>query len=310
MNKAKKNLHVFLMEEMKEITKDFLNLFFNKGETICVSDCQGGYHSISQEEFEGDIKLISPKEDKKNRFIKEENVRLVAINPINGWRRDENATAYRTFLVECDDMSLEEQYKYIKDMGFPYSYCCFSGSKSLHFALVLESDIPSETIYRHTAQWILNILDKADPYTKNPSRSVRFPNVIRPETGKEQRIVDMGSRINIDKLGKWLNKYPDKAPKVMQMKPRNTGNFNIKGVGEWAKKALVEGVHNSEGSRNQKWMSIGCEFAINGMGLDESISFLGRYYEEQPDFNQKEWLEAITNGWNFADKISVRSDNE
>jgi hypothetical protein len=291
---------------MRKVTKDFLNLFFNKGETICVSDCQGGYHSISQEELEGDIRLVSPKEGKKDRFTREEFVKLVAINPIKGWRRDDNTTAYRTFLVECDDMSLEEQYDYIHNMGFPYSYCCFSGNKSLHFALVLDRDIPSESIYRHTAEWILNILEKADQMTKNPTRSVRFPGVFRQDTGKEQRLVHMKKRISLDELGRWLNKHPHKAPTPMVRRPRNFGKFNMEGVGGWAKDKLMEGVHNLDGSRNQTWMSIGCEFAMNGMSLDETIHHLNRYYEEQPDFKEKEWLDAVKNGWHYADKISAK----
>lgn len=288
---------------MKELSKEFLNLFFNKDETICVSDCQGGYHSIKQELDE--INLISPKEDKEDRKIKESDVTLVAINPIKGWRRDENVTAYRTFMVECDDMSLEDQYKYIKSMEFPYSYCCFSGGKSLHFGLVLDKDIPSEEIYRHTSQWILNILEKADSNTKNPSRSIRFPGNIRKNTGKEQKLVEMKGRVSLEVLSEWLNRYPSKVPKPMVKKHKNTGSANIKGIGEWAKKALVEGVHNMEGSRNQTWMAIGCEFAMNGFDLDDTIHHLSRYFEEQNDFREREWADAVKSGWNYADKISV-----
>jgi hypothetical protein len=271
---------------MKEITKKFLNLFFNEGEQICFSANKYAYPSESQSN------------------LNEEATVLVAINPIEGQRNDENVTAYRTFMIELDDMSLENQLNYVKLMEFPYSYCCFSGNKSLHFAIVLDHDIPSDTIYRHTYQWILNIMEQADQNTKNPSRSVRFPGVIRPDTGKEQRVVHMGERISLETLSKWLNKHPHKAPAPLIRKKGRSTKANIKGIKPWAKEALKEGVHNMDGSRNKTWMSLGCELALNGFNLDDTIYYLGNYFEEQPDFKESEWLTAVRSGWNYADKIN------
>jgi len=270
---------------MRESTKNFLNLFFNPGETICFSANKYAYPSDSQEK------------------LNEDKTVLVAINPIDGQRRDENVTSYRTFMVECDDIPVEHQMDYIKRMGFPFSYCCFSGSKSLHFALVLDHDIPSEHIYRHTYQWILNILEKADQKTKNPSRSIRFPGVTRPETGSEQKLMYMGERVSLEELGIWLNKHPQKAPEPLVKRPRNRGSANIKGLNKWSKNALKTGVHNMEGSRNQTWMAIGCEFALNGFDLDDTIYYLKDFFEEQSDFREREWLTAIKSGWKYADKI-------
>lgn len=289
---------------MRKTTEQFLKLFFNPEETICVSDCQGGYHSISQKDFDSGITLISPKEDKVPRTTSEERIQLVAINPVNGWRRDENTTAYRTFMVECDDMNLKEQLEYIKKMEFPFSYCCFSGNKSLHFALVLDQDLPSDHIYRYTYQWILNILDKADQKTKNPTRSIRFPDVVRSETGKVQALYKIGERISIETLNNWLNKYPHKKPEVSsQSKPRSQ-HPNFEGIKPWVAQALIQGIHNMEGSRNQRWMSIGCEFALNGYDLDATLYYLEQFFEEQSDFKHNEWKTAVTSGWNYADKIA------
>ena len=273
---------------MKQTTKDFLNLFFKPGEEICFSHNKYAYPSDKQEE------------------INEDNTVLVAINPITGQRNDQNVTAYRSFLVECDDMPLAEQMEYIKKMDFPYSYCCFSGGKSLHFGLVLDHDIPSEHIYRHTYQWILNILTEADQNTKNPSRSIRFPGVIRPEKNKEQRLVHMGNRISLDTLSKWLNKYPNKTPKPFVAKVRNTGSPNVQGIGMWAKTALKEGVQNGERGRNQTWMAIGCEMAMNGFELDDTVAYLEKYFEEESDFRQQEWLSAVKSGWKYADVITSK----
>jgi hypothetical protein len=271
---------------MKDTTKKFLDLFFDPGEEICFSPNQYAY----------------PSEIQQN--INEDSTVLVAINPIKGQRKDENVTSYRTFMIECDDTSIPKQWDYVKKMEFPFSYCCFSGSKSLHFALVLDHEIPSEHIYRYTYKWILNIMQEADQKTKNPSRSIRFPGVIRPETGKEQKLLYMGKRVSLQELHRWLNKHPLKAPKPMVKKARNTGRPNPKGIKMWAKKALIEGVHNMEGSRNQMWMSIGCEMALNGFSLDNTVEYLEDYFEEQSDFKKSEWQTAVKSGWNYADKIS------
>lgn len=270
---------------MKEITKKFLNLFFNSGEEICFSPNKYAYPSRSQEDFD------------------EEKTVLVAINPIKGQRNDENVIAYRTFMVECDDGNIASQYKYIEDSGFPYSYCCFSGNKSLHFALVLDHDVPSSHIYRHTYQWILNILIKADQQTKNPSRSVRFPGVIRNDTGKEQKIVHIKNRVKLEVLSDWLNKHPDKRPQALVRTRPKSKIHNFGGIKQWAKDTLAKGIHNMEGSRNQRWMSIACEWSLNGYDLDTTIGHLGEFFQEQSDFSEKEWLTAIKSGWNYADKI-------
>lgn len=271
---------------MKETTEKFLNLFFNPGEEICFSPNKYARPSEVQEKFD------------ENKTV------LVAINPIKGQRNDENVTAYRTFMVECDDEALESQWKYIKDSSFPFSYCCFSGNKSLHFALILEYDLPSSHIYRHIYQWILNILTKADQKTKNPSRSIRFPGAIRSDTNKEQRLVYMGERVKYEKLGEWLNKHIDKKPESLVRNVAKSSVPNFNGIKPWVAQALIDGIHNMEGSRNQRWMSIGCEFALNGYDLDFTINYLQKYFQEQSDFKEREWLTAVKSGWNYADKIT------
>jgi hypothetical protein len=271
---------------MKDITKKFLELFFNPGEEICFSPNKYAYPSKPQEE------------------IDEKNTVLVAINPIKGQRNDDNVTAYRTFMVECDDSALEDQWQYIKNTGFPFSYCCFSGNKSLHFALVLDHNIPSSHIYRHTYQWILNILQKADQKTKNPSRSIRFPGVVRPDTNKTQNLVYIGKRINLEELSAWLNKFADKRPAELNRNKGRSKNENPKNISLWAKSDLLNGIHNMEGSRNQRWMAIGCEFALHGHDLESTIESLRQFFEEQSDFKEREWLSAVKSGWNYADKIT------
>ena len=87
---------------MTKISSDFLGLLFNPGETICVSPNKFGYHSVPLTSIDQGIHLISPREDKAPITIAEKDINLVAINPINGFRRDANVTSFRSFLVEVD----------------------------------------------------------------------------------------------------------------------------------------------------------------------------------------------------------------
>lgn len=272
---------------MNKITNKFLKLFFNPEEEICFSSNKYATSSQSQKE------------------IQENNTILVAINPIKGQRNDENVTAYRTFMIECDDGPIKDQWDYIKSTGFPFSYCCFSGNKSLHFALVLNEDIPSDFVYRYTYQWILNILSKADQKTKNPSRSIRFPGVIRSDTGKQQGLIFMGERISPDDLNVWLNKHQEKQPVTSVSRKKERSEVpDFEGIKAWVSNALDAGIHNMEGSRNQRWMSIGCELALNGYSLDETLEYLEHFFQEQSDFTHREWSTAVKSGWKYADKIA------
>ena len=101
-----------------------LNLLFNRGETFCVSPNKLGYHSIHSDEFwNGEFKLIPPEDayDPTPMWSTAKDIQLVALNPINGLRRDENVTAFRSFLVELDDGSLKDQYEYsTNDLNLAY----------------------------------------------------------------------------------------------------------------------------------------------------------------------------------------------
>lgn len=273
---------------MKETSVEFLKLLFNEGEQICVSDCKGGYHSISQD-LDKNIVLVSPNEEKEPRAIKEDDINLIAINPIQGWRRDENVTAFRTFLVEVDDGSLPQQLNYIKDMGMPYSACVFSGNKSLHFAITLDQDLPTYDLYYDVAEWILNIMDKADRVTKNPSRSIRFPNNRRKD-GKKllQALVEIKGRVKYTELAKWLQKYPQHNPAEKRKYKKNTTTKTIGGIPAWVLIKLREGIDESKG-RNNEWFSIAMELAKVGYTDEEMIESFSQFFIPERDFSQREW---------------------
>ena len=276
---------------MKDTTKAFLELFFDKGETICVSPNKFGFHSIEQKDVVGTV-LISPKEGKDVRIV-EDDINLMAINPIKGFRRDENVTAFRSFLVEVDFGLPAEQYSYIKSSNMPYSACVFSGNKSLHFGIVLETDLPSEEEWRRVAEWILAIMDKADQQTKNPSRSIRFPESVRAD-GKQliQKLVEIKKRVPIDTLYGWLNQYPDKDPLKKEILDRPKITATVGGVPTWILAKLSKGIDISKG-RNNEWFSIAMGLALAGFEKDGIIEVLEQYFVPERDFTRQEWLTTI-----------------
>lgn len=274
---------------MRDCTRKVIDLFFNKGETICVSHNDYGYHSIPIDSLSGAIEQVSPREDREPEYINEEDICLMSINPINGFRRDENVTAFRSFMVEIDDGPLADQKKYIDESGLPYSICVFSGNKSLHFGIVLDQDIPSEQIWRDIAEWILNILSKADPMTKNPTRSIRFPNNVRPNGKKQlQKLIEFNGRVKYTELAKWLRKYPHKNPAEIRKKEKPKTIRTINGIPEWVLDKLQNGIDESRG-RNNEWFSIAMELAKAGYDDETMINYCEEFFTPERDFPLSEW---------------------
>jgi len=276
---------------MNETTRIFLETLFNPGEHIYASPDK---FTSKRLDDDSDWELYRPSIDQKD--IDETNTVLVSVNPLKGdIRNDDNVTAYRTFLVEIDDGLLSEQKKYIDDSGLPYSLCVFSGNKSLHFAVTLDHDLPSIDLYRFHAEWILKTLPKADPLTKNPSRSIRFPGVWRPGSNKQQALAEYRGRISYDKLMAYLSKHPDAMPKTEVEENFEPIENNRHGMARWVKLGLKNGFDMSKG-RNQSWFAIAYEFGKCGYDLETTFEALEPMYTNEADFNEREWRFTVKNG--------------
>ncbi len=290
---------------MKPEAQEFIKLLFNTNETICVSHNKFAYHSIKQEELNKSITMISPNCNINPEFIKEENIDRVSINPINGFRNDQNVTIYRTFLIEIDEGLLNDQLKYIKELEMPYSVCVFSGNKSLHFGIVLDKPLSCEHLWRSVNEWILNIVTKADQACKNPSRCIRFPGHIRKDgRGLEQKLIELKTRVSQEELTIWLNKFWDKRPKPL-FKPKNTRYvpLNVYTFPKWIQKELENGIYEN---RNNRWFKIGLYLAEHVVFTEEeSIDYLEKYFEEQPNFKYSEWKATILSAFKYSEKNRI-----
>ena len=275
---------------MYEQGEKLLKLMFRPGETVCVSPNKYGYHSIPLENiFLENVTLVPPDAKYPIETCPSNELRLVALNPIKGFRQDNNCTAYRNFLIEMDVGPLPQQLAYIEKIGMPYSAAVFSGGKSLHFLISLDIDLPDQKTWRIIAEWILGIATAADQMTKNPSRSIRIPGPVRDQS--RQVMARYKGAVAFSELRKWLEAHPDQRPKP-KVKKQPSGKHDFNRIAPWVIKRLTEGLDPTKG-RNGQWYAIAYEFALAGYSEDGTIEILSEYYSEDPDFKEKEWLTAI-----------------
>jgi hypothetical protein len=273
---------------MQDLAK-ILNLAFLPEDTVCASNSKYGYHSVPiSSVLSGEITLVSPNSGIPNRTIKTEQLTMLAINPIKGFRLDENVYRHQNFMWELDIGSLSSQLQYVRALNLPYSASIFSGNKSIHFLTCLDQEIDLKT-YRLLYLWALNIGTLFDQSCKNPSRSIRIPGNVRPDTGKKQRLVELKDKVKLDDFLNWLNKYPDLRPKEREKKNVLTDGYDFDKLSPWLKKELKNGIDFSQG-RNARWYAIFCDFALAGYSEIEAIEILTNYFVEEHDFKEKEWL--------------------
>lgn len=123
-------------------------------------------------------------------------------------RADRNIIKWRNIMIEMDSCSIPEQKVYIKESKMPYSTCVYSGGKSLHFVVALETPLQSEEEYR--CWWkainkiMANLGAKLDPSTVNPSSFSRCPNAFREDKGQTQHLLKVNARIKNQVMLDWF----------------------------------------------------------------------------------------------------------
>lgn len=277
----------------------FLKFMFNEEDTICVSDSQFAYHSVPLTNIlSGRTVLLSPNPTVPIKTIDSSQLIFSALNPIKGYRNDQNCYKFRNFLIEIDVSSKEEQINYIKKLGIPYSAMVWSGSKSTHTLISLSEDLPNESIYRMLYKWMLNIITLADQALGNPSRSIRLAGAIRPETGQKQELLELKEKITLNQLISWLNNYPEAKPKKQEKRPVSSEPDFTK-IKLWVSDRLVNGLDPTKG-RNRQWFAIAVEFGIAGYSEEDAIAILSKYFTPDKDFKEKEWLTTIESAFKFV----------
>lgn len=282
---------------MHEDGKKLLELMFRPEESLCVSHNEYGYHSIPLSfVLSSEVTLVSPDPDRQFEIISSDILQLVALNPINGFRRDSGCYYFRNFLIEMDYGSIESQMEYAHSIGLPYSAAIFSGNKSVHFLVSLSTDLSGEAEYRKLAEWSLAIASMADPNTKNPSRSIRIPGAARGP-GKVQKLLDYRGSTSIDAFMGWLRAHPGCEPKEREKRERSE-TPDINKVSMWVQHALVNGLDPLKG-RNRQWFAIACDFALSGFSEDDTLDLLSNYFVSDRDFTEREWKTTVCSAFKY-----------
>lgn len=106
----------------------------------------------------------------------------IRFNPLDGKGiRNENVTAFRYALVECDGMDIDRQNALIRELELPVACLVHSGGKSVH--AIVHIDAPDYPEYRKRVEYLYTVCRKngleLDQQNRNPSRLSRMPGVMR-----------------------------------------------------------------------------------------------------------------------------------
>lgn len=119
----------------------------------------------------------------------------IRFNPLDGQGfRNENVTAYRYALVECDTMPVEEQEQKYRELRLPMAAMVYSGGKSVHAIVRIDAQDAEE--YRERVGVLYRYLEEngvpVDVQNKNPSRLSRMPGVSRRGVLQRLMAVNVG----------------------------------------------------------------------------------------------------------------------
>jgi hypothetical protein len=150
----------------------------------------------------------------------------------NGSRRaDLNVTRFQNFLAEIDNIPVQDQLELLKKSDFPWATITYSGGKSLHAILSLETplDIEPHTqegvdFYKKTWKQLASVFEQRiglsnvlDSSCQNPSRLSRMPGAYR--NGIEQKLLYLGRLCSNHELNEILKECTDiKDTKISKLK--------------------------------------------------------------------------------------------
>lgn len=129
------------------------------------------------------------------------------INALEGGRKNSDVVCFRNILVEMDTLSLEEQAKLIHDVEMPFSTQVFSGNKSYHYIISLETPLANLVQYQRLVKRVYAAVGRelVDTACGNPARFSRMPGGVRDD-GAQQTLIYTGARIPNSDIESWLEK--------------------------------------------------------------------------------------------------------
>lgn len=181
-------------------------------------------------------------------------------------RADHNVVGLRNVLLEMDSGSVNAQMQALERTRIPWSTCVWSGGKSLHFLISLETPLEDRMAYARLVKRVYQALADVgvDPANKNPSRFSRAPGVIRPETGARQDLLAVRARVPNAALEHWLGeRLPPEVVRPSIVLP-------IKRIRETTLQFLAHGAPS--GQWNTSLFRAACNLLENGHSLEEATA--------------------------------------
>ena len=199
---------------------------------------------------------------------------------------------YHWFVFENDEMTLEEQEKYFLDRHSKTNVnkyifrVIYSGNKSLHFWIYVKNAPTNVETYKKMAKKINEVVfgGKMCQSCINPAQLMRAPNVIRPDTGKVQKVIKQTRKVVVFDYSQ-LEEEP--LQNVETKQEVSTGNFDNKVV--FAFEMMKNDHDGSDGGRGR-------------LILDKA--YREKYTRGWTNEECRQLIELLCRAWNCSDKIS------
>lgn len=151
-------------------------------------------NGASQKTVEDIVTALEAGETPENIFWitpEEEAGAWIRVNPLDGTgSKDENVTSWNNALIECDSISIAEQYAKYRQFNLPIKTLTLSGGKSLH--AVVRIDAENANQYKRRVNELYQFLTEnglqIDKNNKNPSRLTRVAGFTRKDN--QQRLIE------------------------------------------------------------------------------------------------------------------------
>ncbi len=204
---------------------------------------------------------------------------FISINALHTRRADANVTTFRNFLIEMDgEENLHNQWRTATGVKLPFSTCTWSGGKSLHFIVSLETPIDEKT-WRRWSKALVKAVPGADASTTNPSRFTRLPGAVR-ENGNTQHLLYLGSRIANSIVEEFVR--PHLEPDVPNFRSLYNNMLGLTGLeaAHPLTKAFINGTHPCNTGRNTALFKCAADLKDVGLSIEEADELLAGPAEE------------------------------
>lgn len=145
-------------------------------------------------------------------------------------RADLNVSAFRNFMFEMDTVDVKKQFEILTKMPVTFASLTYSGGKSIHAIISLESDLPLQPHLRPSIEEFKYLHERIRLYmenfireefsmvpegasffdvsAKNPSRLSRVPGSVR-DNGKLQELLYLGKAMSSQEFSDLLVSAPE-----------------------------------------------------------------------------------------------------